>query len=70
MEGLITSKHNCPAYTHIPQSDQYFAVYQTALCMYATVVLHLNGTQLFIFKILHTSYFTLKVCMRIEIAKP
>ena len=29
-----------------------------------------NGTQFFIFKILHESNFTLRVCMGIEIAKP
>ena len=28
-----------------------------------------NGTQFFVFKILHLSYFIPKVCMRIEIAK-
>ena len=29
-----------------------------------------NGTQFFELEILHSSYFTLKVCMHIEIAKP
>ena len=29
-----------------------------------------NGTQFFVFKILHEGFFTLKICMRIDIAKP
>ena len=29
-----------------------------------------SGTQFFFFKIVHKSYFTLTVCMRIEIVKP
>ena len=29
-----------------------------------------NVTQFFVFKILHKSYFTLKVCIGIEITKP
>ena len=29
-----------------------------------------NGTQFFAFKILHEGFFTLKICMRIDIAKP
>ena len=29
-----------------------------------------NGTHFFVFKILHEGFFTLKICMRIDIAKP
>ena len=29
-----------------------------------------NGTQFFVFKILHEGFFTLKICICIEIAKP
>ena len=30
----------------------------------------LNGTQFFVFKILHEGFFILKICMRIDISKP
>ena len=29
-----------------------------------------NGTQFFVFKIFHEGFFTLKICMRIDISKP
>ena len=29
-----------------------------------------NGTQFFVFKILHEGFFTLKICMRIDTARP
>ena len=38
----------------------------TKLLVYCTS----NGTQFFVFKILHGGFFTLKICMRIDIAKP
>ena len=45
------------------QSDQHRCY---SLLVYCTS----NGTQFFVFKILHECFFTLKICMRIDTAKP
>ena len=47
----------------------------SAICMTKTaydllVYCTSNGTQFFVFKILHEGFYTLQICMRIDIAKP
>ena len=47
-----------------------FNIFQIVLChQYTTGKLHLKWNTFF-FKILHEDFFTLKICMRIDIAKP
>ena len=56
-----------PTTTHVPFKRLTPLIFKrTYLLVYCTS----NGTQFFVFKVLHKSYFTLKVCMRIEIVKP
>ena len=46
-------------------------IYVILLVHFTNVVLHLKWNTVFVFEILRTNnYFTLKVCMRIEIVKP
>ena len=48
----------------------FFLIYFSGLVILLLVYCTSNGTQFFVFKILHKSYFTLKVGMRIEIVNP
>ena len=66
---LKTNYYKSSIVTYVVQICSLTSILMVCV-LYVLVYCTSNGTQFFVFEILHEGLFTLKICMRIDIAKP